>query len=225
MAFDFTDLQGQRFQQDLQTASGYKPLLKKDLDEAYGRYKDVGVKAGRVKGKSDADLYKQATDDVLRWWKFNKEKAAKDAADAAAAAARAAAPRIVSGKTMAARRAAAGEVAAPRVVSGATMAARRAASMPDTAMGDGGTPSNLPTLQTRADPNYVRLELARAGFRGVVPPAYALTTVEAFNSWLAQQVQLRQGITGTSDPKISTPAPTTRTTTRKSSSGGSARTM
>lgn len=202
MAFDFNDLQGQRFQQDLQTASGYKPLIKKDLEAAYGRYKDVGVKVGRVKGKNDSELYKQATDDVLKWWKHNKAEAAKKAA-AEAAAKKAAAESAAKSKATPAR------VAAAPTYGGGSSGGGGGTMLPNTAMGSGGTAARLPTLQTRADPNYVRLEMARAGFRGIIPPSYALTTVQAFDAWLAQQIQLRQGVQkpGTSDPKITATAP------------------
>lgn len=202
MAFDFSDLQGQRFQADMQKASGYKPLIRKDLEAAYGRYGEVGVKMGRVAGKNDAQLYKQATDDVLNWWKRGKEKSAQ----AAAAEVRRKAQEQAAAQQAAQQ--AAARPAAPAAQSSGGAGGGGGPMLPNTAMGSGGTPSKLRSLETRADPNYVQLQLARNGFRGAVPPAYALTNVAAFDAWLERAIALRQGIQkpGTFDPKITTPA-------------------
>jgi hypothetical protein len=74
---DFSDISANRFQEDLRRAAGYKPLIKEDLTKAYKRYESAGVKFGRVGSKSDKDLYKMATNDVLTWYKKNKAQAAK----------------------------------------------------------------------------------------------------------------------------------------------------
>lgn len=75
MPVSFDDLQANRFQEDLELAAGYKPILKSDLEKAYKRFKPVGVKVGQIrKGMSDARLYRKATQDVIDWHKHNKKK-------------------------------------------------------------------------------------------------------------------------------------------------------
>lgn len=178
MAFNFTDLSGQRFQQDLQTASGYKPLIKKDLEAAYGRYKDVGVKMGRVKGKSDAELYKQATTDVLNWWKYNKNKAAQ------AAAARAAAERAAQAQAAPASQAPAAQAPAYSAAGFSGIQGTQGAVAPASTASTTRNVSKATIAKRKPDPSYVRAELMRAGLGNVLPPAYALASNEAFNAWL-----------------------------------------
>lgn len=78
---DFSEVNANRFQDDLRRAAGYKPIIREDLEKAYARYKGVGVKFGNINklpksSQTDKALYKKATDDVVKWYKANKKPAA-----------------------------------------------------------------------------------------------------------------------------------------------------
>jgi hypothetical protein len=76
----FDDLSGNRFQEDLELAAGYKPILRSDLRKAYARFKPVGVKVGQIKhGMSDARLYRKATRDVIDWWNYQQRQKERNA--------------------------------------------------------------------------------------------------------------------------------------------------
>lgn len=101
------------------------PIAKRDVELALSIYR-MPTKTGRALtyDRAKASAKALGTDSALMGWAaaavLNKAKADRAAKTAAA-------PRIVSGATMAARRAAAAlPPAAPRIVSGATMAARTA---------------------------------------------------------------------------------------------------
>lgn len=178
MAFNFNDLQAQRFQDDLRAAAGYKPLLKSDLQKAYSRYKDVGVKMGRVKGKTDAQLYRMATRDVLAWWKA--QQADKSAGGQT--------PTAPSTPAPPAGGASGGSSGAPSAGGGSPTGGTTRSSrsmLPNTAVGPRGTATKLVPI------SYVLDQLARHGLGGARPPAYAYNSKEDFDAWLRRALRLR----------------------------------
>ena len=218
MAVDFNDLSEQRFASDLQQAAAYKPLLKEDLNKAYKRYAAVGVKMGRVKGKSDAQLYKQATDDVLKWWKKNKTEAAasKAKADQAAKQARWDAHKAAQ---KAAQSATSPGTGSRSTGSGGTgsggSGTSRGASLPDTAMGSGGSRSRLPHISQPLSRTYMNAVLEQNALDGANIPSYATKNRDAFDAWVKRAIAYRRARTGqtvaTRAPAV--PAGTTRTST------------
>ena len=189
MAFDFSDLSEQRFASDLQQAAGFKPLIKKDLEQAYSRYKDVGVKMGRVKGKSDAQLYKQATDDVLKWWKLQKSKTTPTGNKPATPGQPGAPTSPGSGPGSSGG----GGAGSGGAGSGGSGSGRSGTMLPDTAAGGKYTgPTNLKPISQPLNKNYMNQQLQRSGFPGARPPLYALKNQDAFDSWLARAVRIRQ---------------------------------
>ena len=72
----FSDTGQTQFEQDLQTARGWKPVTQTELTQAYQEYAPEGLKFGQVKkSQTDEQLYKRATDIVLAWYKKSKETA------------------------------------------------------------------------------------------------------------------------------------------------------
>lgn len=188
MAFDFSDLQEQRFASDLETAAGYKPLLPSDLDKAYARYGSVGVKRGRVAGKSDAQLYKQATDDVLKWWKAQKAKPNPPTGNSGSAPPKGSSPNAGSGNS----RGNSSQGYSTPVSSGGSSGGRSTPLLPDTSMAarGGATAPKLAPIP-RVSHTYVKAKLAQNGFSGATPPDYALTSQAAFDAWLQRAINLR----------------------------------
>lgn len=179
----FEDLAGQRFQEDLRAAAGYSPITETELKNAYARYKDVGVKLGRVKGKSDSALYKQATNDVLAWWKHQKKaeadaKAAKRKAEAEARRRAEQAARGAGGSGSGGSRSSGG--------TGGGGSRSRGAMLPDTAIGSGGPSTQMVSIA------YVETMLARNGFTGARVPEYARRSKADFDAWLARAIRYRQ---------------------------------
>jgi hypothetical protein len=187
-AVTFEDLQGQRFQDNLREAAGFKPLLPTDLDEAYKRYETVGVKRGRVANKSDSQLYKMATDDVLAWFKKSKaDEAARLAAQKQAEAQRVA--QAARQQEEARRQQEAAARAAAATYAGRSSSASASGLLPDTAAG-GDAPSALQvSLLQKPTPQYVEQQFARYNLWGARPPAYAMTTVGAFDQWVRSAVR------------------------------------
>lgn len=182
MAFRFDDLQANRFQDDLQQAAGFKPLLKTDLEQAYKRYESAGVKLGRVKGKSDAALYKMATDDVLAWWKNQKAEEARRAAEARQAAQRAADQAARQQQEMQAAAQAAARNAGGMGGGGSTL-------LPNTAAGGGAASSEQLRVLQPVTSDYIRQQFEKYNLWGAKPPAYALVTVGAFDQWVRTAVK------------------------------------
>lgn len=178
MAFRFDDLQANRFQDDLKEAAGFKPLLKSDLEQAYKRYESAGVKVGRVKGKSDATLYKMATDDVLAWWKNQKAEEARRAAEARQAAQRAAEQAARQQQEMQAQAQAAARNA------GGFGGGNGSTLLPDTATGGGSASAEQLRVLAPVTSDYIRQQFERYNLWGAKPPAYALVTVGAFDQWV-----------------------------------------
>lgn len=188
MAVSFDDIKGERFQEDLRQAAGFKPLMQGDLERAYKRFEDVGVRMGRVRGKTDSQLYKQATDDVLAWWK--KQKA--DEAERVAAAQRAEAERVAAAarqqeEIRRQQAAAARQAASTAARSGG--ANYTGGMLPDTAAGNDAPSAEQVRVLQRPSPDYVQQQIARYNLWGARPPAYALTTVGAFDQWVRSAVQ------------------------------------
>jgi hypothetical protein len=177
LAFRFDDLQANRFQDDLKQAAGFKPLLKSDLEQSYKRYESAGVKLGRVKGKSDADLYKMATNDVLSWWKNQKAEEARRAAEARQAAQRAAEQAARQQQEMQAAAQAAARNVGGNFGGGSTL-------LPDTAAGGGSASAEQLRVLQPVTSEYIRQQFERYNLWGAKPPAYALVTVGAFDQWV-----------------------------------------
>ena len=191
LAVNFEDLASgsTSFEDDLRAAAGFSPITREDLTNAYARYKDVGVKMGRVRGKSDAALYKQATNDVINWWKFQKnaeaeaERKAKQQAkerERAAEQARQAASRQAAAQEQARQAARASAGSGGSSGSGGPM-------LPDTAMLDSNTPTPTPPVSI----TYVQQMLARNGFAGAHPPSYAYRSKADFDAWLRRAIRYR----------------------------------
>lgn len=191
----FNDLtQGQRFQDDLRQAAGYAPITRSELENAYSRYKDVGVKMGRVGGKSDAALYQMATDDVLNWWRAQKSAEAEESRR-----------RSSSGRNP--------NNAAPLPSRGG-QPSYGAGGNRGGATGRRGSSGMLPDTSTRAVGGtttppvsivYVQNMLSRYGLRNASVPSYARRSQRDFDAWLQRTLRFREQFTPYS------PAPTNRT--------------